>query len=141
MRRRKRGTGDEPVKCEDCSRPTSTPRKGKCWACYFRDYRGHALSGPCSVCGEADRRVLRRHKLADVDTVLCANHAAIAGRRVLTAAELAAECFPAGDRRQTGRRSGDRRAVSARRERDGDAWLLGNATEHRSSDGRRIGDG
>jgi len=72
------------------------------------------------VCGSADRRVLRRHRLG----VLCANHAAVAGRRRLSVAELAAECYPAADRRSGERRRGDRRSHSERRRRVEVEWLL-----------------
>jgi len=62
--------------------------------------------------------VLRRHKLRDGFVVLCANHAAIAGRRTLSLTELRGECVPPGDRRggierrQTDRRHTDRRRTS-----------------------------
>jgi hypothetical protein len=68
------------------------------------------------VCGIADVRVLRRHKLRDGFVVLCANHAAIAGRRSIGITELRAECAPTGDRRTgTERREKDRRSVERRR--------------------------
>ena len=69
------------------------------------------------MCGIADRRLLRRHKLAEGWAVLCANHAAIAGRRVLSLDALRAEVFPDGDRRQEERRAAGRRAPVARRQR------------------------
>jgi hypothetical protein len=61
--------------------------------------------------------VLRRHALAGVRVTLCANHAAVAGRRTLTLDELCAECFRPGDRRAEDRRAGDRRATTPRRDR------------------------
>jgi hypothetical protein len=68
------------------------------------------------VCGIADLRVLRRHKLRDGFVVLCANHAAIAGRRSLTLTDLCAECAPPGDRRAGAeRRTSDRRHTERRR--------------------------
>ena len=85
--------------CVSCGRPTDRPRRGRCPACYRRAQRGHAVAKPCAVCGIADLRVLRRHKLRDGFVVLCANHAAIAGRRTLTLTELRGECAPPGDRR------------------------------------------
>ena len=85
--------------CASCGRPTDRPRRGCCPACYRRAQRGHAVAKPCAVCGIADLRVLRRHKLRDGFVVLCANHAAIAGRRSLTLTDLCAECAPPGDRR------------------------------------------
>ncbi|MCC6665668.1 MAG: hypothetical protein IT375_18075 [Polyangiaceae bacterium] len=74
------------------------------------------MAKPCAVCGIADLRVLRRHKLRDGFVVLCANHAAIAGRRTLTLTELRGECAPPGDRRAGAeRRQSDRRHVERRR--------------------------
>jgi hypothetical protein len=68
------------------------------------------------VCGIADVRVLRRHRLKDGIVVLCANHAAIAGRRSITLTDLRTECAPAGDRRTgTERRRTDRRSTDRRR--------------------------
>ena len=138
MRRKRRDNPGAPVKCEACPRKTTTPRKGMCWPCYFRDYRGHHIRGPCALCGEEDPRVLRRHVFSDGDSVLCANHAAIAGRRKMTLPELQAECYPPGDRRQRGRRRYDRR-TAVRRERLSDTWLLGSETELRKT-GRRTAD-
>lgn len=74
------------------------------------------MAKPCAVCSIADLRVLRRHKLRDGFVVLCANHAAIAGRRALTLTELRGECAPPGDRRAGAeRRQADRRHVDRRR--------------------------
>lgn len=74
------------------------------------------MAKPCAVCGIADLRVLRRHKLRDGFVVLCANHAAIAGRRTLTLTELRGECAPPGDRRAGAeRRTVERRHVERRR--------------------------
>lgn len=102
--------------CVSCGRPTDRPRRGRCPACYRRAQRGHAVAKPCAVCGIADLRVLRRHKLRDGFVVLCANHAAIAGRRSLTLTELRGECAPPGDRRAGAeRRQADRRHVERRR--------------------------
>lgn len=53
--------------------------------------RGLAVSGPCAVCGCADRRVLKRVELADGVFDLCANDATIAGRLGLSLEQLRAE--------------------------------------------------
>jgi hypothetical protein len=74
------------------------------------------VAKPCAVCGIADVRVLRRHRLRDGFVVLCANHAAIAGRRSLTLTELRGECAPVGDRRSgSERRNNERRQNDRRR--------------------------
>jgi hypothetical protein len=70
--------------------------------------------------------VLRRHVLAASRSTLCANHAAIAGRRKITLTELRAECYPPGDRRARERRKADRRTPSERRERQNVDALLGS---------------
>jgi hypothetical protein len=139
MPRRRRANPSDPIACESCTKPTTKPRKGLCFACYLRTHRGHEVNGPCAVCGIADRRVLRRHQLADGATVLCANHAAIAGRRAITLVELQREVFPPHDRRQCGRRHDDRRTHRDRRELAGDGWLIGAELERRG-DGRRFDD-
>lgn len=62
--------------------------------------------------------MLRRHAFVDGVVVLCANHAALAGRRPLTAAAFLEEVKPAdSDRRGTmdRRRHLERRASSERR--------------------------
>jgi hypothetical protein len=75
------------------------------------------VAKPCSVCGIADVRVLRRHRLRDGLVVLCANHAAIAGRRSIGLTELRGECAPHGDRRGgVERRQAERRHVERRRQ-------------------------
>jgi hypothetical protein len=53
-----------------------------------RKCRGHFPEGPCGVCGTSDLRVLVRHRLGS----LCANHAAVAGRREIGIDELRREC-------------------------------------------------
>lgn len=70
----------------------------------------------CGVCGARDPRVLRRVRLADGSAaVLCANEAAILGRRALTLTELRAEVGPVvGDRRG----GADRRRVPVWVEQD-----------------------
>jgi len=127
--RPRRRDGREPVPCSTCGRPTTEPRRGLCMGCRLRVLRGHVASGCCSVCGTTDARVLRRHRLADGLATLCANDAAIAGRRPLTVAELRAEVFPAGDRRQGDRRRADRRNFGDdRRQRFDAARLLDGDT-------------
>lgn len=96
--------------CLACGRQTERARRARCPACYRRLARGHALAGPCAVCGIGDLRVLRRHALRSGVVVLCANHAAMAGRRSLTLTELRGECCPLGDRR-----SGEERRQWTRR--------------------------
>lgn len=128
---RRRVTCDSfPVKphaptCERCGMVAQPRRRGLCFRCYQRERRGHQRHGPCSVCRCADVRVLRRHQLADGWTVLCANHAAIAGRRAITLAELVVE---SGDRRR-----GDRRTHRERRQRVVVEWLAPDVD-------RRVGD-
>jgi hypothetical protein len=100
-----------------------------CKACYLRAYRGHDTSGPCSVCGLADARMLRRHHLADGWTVLCGNHAAVAGRRTLELEQLRAELTGPQDRRRVHRRRADRRHHLERRQTMSLAWLLADRRE------------
>jgi hypothetical protein len=91
------------------------------------------VAKPCSVCGINDVRVLRRHKLRDGFVVLCANHAAIAGRRSMTLTELRGECSPPGDRRSgTERRNADRRHTDRRRQTEASP----PGTERRATDRR-----
>ncbi len=70
-------------------------------------------------CGVAHPRLLRRVQFRDgALLVLCANHAALAGRRPLDAAALLAElALPPGDRRQRRERRGqlERRETAERR--------------------------
>lgn len=133
-----RVTGN-PTACLHCGRPTSEPRKGACSACYQRARRGHDHDGACSVCGLADARVLRRHQLADGWTTLCANDAALAGRRPLSLHQLRAERYPDGDRRGADRRAGDRRDASVRRARVVVERLVGD-DDRRERVGRRAVD-
>lgn len=96
MRRQRRTRAEQnqgplpPVACERCSRPTTAPRAGLCPGCAVRKCRGHLPEGPCGVCGMSDVRVLVRHRLG----TLCANHAAVAGRREMAIEELRRECSP-----------------------------------------------
>jgi len=65
--------------------PRCTPSR-KCVARRLRKCRGTTVEGAaCRVCGIADSRVLRRHRFPDLPdpAILCANHAAIAGRKPL----------------------------------------------------------
>lgn len=106
-----------PVRCGQCSRYTTDPRKGLCVACVHRLRRGNQLSlgATCAVCGISDLRVLRWVKLADERGIFCANDEArlrLCQPRPLTVAqarELLPECSK--DRRHRDRRSGvsDRR--------------------------------
>ena len=82
--------------------------------------------------------MLRRHKLTDGAVVLCANHAAVAGRRKLALAELKAECLPAEqDRRKVlDRRRSDRRQPADRRQSWDAAWELDQDQRQRD---RRVG--
>lgn len=114
----RRRAGAAPAACASCSRPTAEPRGGLCSACYQRTRRGHHVAeSACRVCGAADRRTLRRHKLAEGIVTLCANDAAVAGRRTLTLEQLRAEVLPQGDRRGPSRRRQDRRGSEGVRER------------------------
>jgi len=95
MRRARFQRSPEPAFCVECTKPTDEPRRGLCIACYLRQRRGSAFTvdACCQVCRTADKRVLRWHRLAGgALVVLCANHAAIAGRRELPIEELRAEC-------------------------------------------------
>jgi hypothetical protein len=56
-----------------------------------------AALGTCACCGFADPRMLRAHRLADALHSLCANCAALAGRRRLSLEELIAERFTGSD--------------------------------------------
>jgi hypothetical protein len=56
----------------------------RCPACRVRKCRGSIIDGEtCGVpsCGIAHPRVLRWHRFTDETVALCANHAALAGRR------------------------------------------------------------
>lgn len=139
----KRFTGNMPRKkpsmrpCRRCPTLTTRLRKGMCYRCYLRSWRGHQTEGPCRVCGLEDVRMLRRQTLGDGMAVLCANHAAVAGRRPITLAELAAECFAPADRRAADRRTGDRRDSRERRREIEVEWLLEG---DRRQSGRRAAD-
>ena len=79
--------------CSACGRPIPPEQKRRqCVGCTVRKCRGSTVAGAsCGVCGARDPRVLRRVRLADGPAVLCANEAAILGRRAITLAELRAE--------------------------------------------------
>lgn len=133
-----------PTPCRTCSRPTLEPRRGECFACYQRGRRGHVPEGVCVVCGATDRRMLRRtlllQPLGDArHETLCANHAAVVGRRTLSLEELRAELSAPGDRRQEDRRAGERRAPAPRRAR-ADVRHLVAEPDARTGDGRREAD-
>lgn len=106
--------------CERCSRQSPQLRRKMCCACYLREHRGHTVDGDCAVCGVSDVRMLRRHRLGEDGeemVSLCANHAAVAGRRKMTLRQLIAELSPGRDDRRNleSRRAGDRRKPAPRR--------------------------
>lgn len=75
--------------CLQCRRPT----KGNfCTGCRVRKHRGAVVAGDaCKVCGDDDARLLRRQRFTDQIVVLCANHAALKGRRTISWADFLAE--------------------------------------------------
>jgi hypothetical protein len=76
--------------------------------------------------------------LVEGRTTLCANCAAIAGRRAIGLDELRLELHPPGDRRQADRRAADRRIPVDRRQRVEVEHLLSDAD--RRASGRRTGE-
>jgi hypothetical protein len=72
--------------CADCRRPT----KGKhCPACRVRKCRGASVVGAsCPICGINEPRVLRHQRFTDGARILCANHAAMVGQRLISWADL-----------------------------------------------------
>lgn len=74
-----------------CGRPSGNRRT--CARCGVRRSRGTSFPGGacCAACGLGDVRVLRWLRLVDGRVAACGNCAALAGRRVLTLAELGAE--------------------------------------------------
>lgn len=93
-----------------------------CTGCRVRKHRGSVVAGEqCQApgCGIAHPRVLRRVRFGDATLVLCANHAALAGRRGLDASEFLGElALPVGDRRRRWERRAqlDRRFLVERRQ-------------------------
>lgn len=86
--------------CVTCA--TKAPgqrRRGMCFPCYMRAIRGHTRARACAACGNADMRVLRRHRLVTGMVTLCSNDSAIAGRRLITIEQLRAEIGPAHESR------------------------------------------
>jgi len=116
----RRSTGNAPVPCVKCGRPTTNPRRGLCDKHYLEAYTGRVVGPACEVCGNQDPRVLGRRRLDGCTwSTLCSNCSAVAGKRTLTVGELALEVRPPGDRRQQDRRGGaDRRHLERRREVD-----------------------
>lgn len=56
-----------------------------CRWCHDTAHLAEAFAGEaCALCGTRHPRALRQHQFADRAVVLCANHAALAGRRDLT---------------------------------------------------------
>ena len=123
----------KPTKpCAACGRPTAEPRRGCCWACYFRARTAREVAESCACCGTRDRRVLGLQTLADGPTTLCGNCGRVAGKRKMLLDALRAEVFPTGDRRQQGRRAIERRTFTERRQEVDVAKLL-------NSDQREVG--
>lgn len=92
----------EPRPCGACGVPI--PNGSRCVKCRVQKCRGLDVEGlACRVCSIALTRVLRLVSFADDELVpLCANHAALAGKRRLTwqqfereALEREAELTPA----------------------------------------------
>lgn len=110
--------------------------EGRAIACRLRKLRGTELREPCRVCGVADRRVLRRQAFRDGPLVLCANHAAIAGRRRLSCAEFLEEMEASGDRRGLRER---RLGVERRTDDDRRAFVEPVEFDAREGDRRRAG--
>jgi hypothetical protein len=82
----------EPRTCRVCGRPVDPSEKRHVHqACAIRLSRGTLLGPSCAACNTTDPRVLRLVRLADGKVTLCANHAAIAGRRPITIDALRAE--------------------------------------------------
>ena len=104
--------------------PTAEPRRGCCWACYFRARTAREVAESCACCGTRDRRVLGLQTLADGPATLCGNCGRIAGKRRMELHALRAEVFPVGDRRQQGRRAIERRTFTERRQEVDVAKLL-----------------
>jgi hypothetical protein len=98
-------------RCKGCGRAIDPAERAHvCRACRVRKCRGAELGSACALCGLADRRMLRRVRLAEGPATLCGNHAALLGRRTISIEMLRAEAVtPApGDRR----RGVDRRMIS-----------------------------
>lgn len=81
----------EPRDCGGCGVPI--PTGSRCVRCRVQKSRGRDVEGlACRLCGIGLARVLRLVAFGDDDLVpLCANHAALAGRRGLTWPEFEAE--------------------------------------------------
>jgi hypothetical protein len=81
--------------CSECRQPAARLRKGRCDACYMRQYRRGAPEpgDRCAACGERRLRVLEPARLGEASIVLCGNCALVLERtrpRVGTIPELAA---------------------------------------------------
>jgi hypothetical protein len=84
-----------PGCCRRCNRPKVALTDGECERCAEAPHirSTHAVEGhACAVCGVADRRMLRARRLSEGWRLLCANHAAVLGRRWLRVEDLVAEC-------------------------------------------------
>lgn len=133
--------GYQPVPCSVCSRRTTEPRLGLCLACYLRHYRGGLRGSACDCCSAGDPRVLvRRTIFGDVHT-LCANCAAVLGRRRLSLLALREEIWPSWDRRQGDRRARDRRSPVGRRSPGVTDYVTPSEERRAAPVGRRAGDG
>ena len=85
MRRTRPAKPKVTVLCEVCTIvPVTSGRV--CTGCRVRKCRGGVVEGlACRICGITLARVLRLQRFVDEPEVpLCANHAALAGRRPLT---------------------------------------------------------
>lgn len=103
------------------------------------EYNGRTKAEACACCTHADPRVLVRRRVGVEMQTLCANCAAILGRRPITLDELRAEVLPPNDRRQSDRRRGaDRRAALDRRHLLDVTKMLDD--DRRSYGGRRAND-
>jgi hypothetical protein len=109
-----------------------------CTRCRVRRSRGAAFApgARCAVCATSDVRVLSLRTLREGPRVLCANCAAVLGRRAMSIAALRTEMRPPGDPRQAERRTGDRRSPLERRAARGAGALeerRGETTDRRRS--------
>jgi hypothetical protein len=93
MRRTRPAKPKVVVVCEICGIVPVTSGK-VCSGCRVRKCRGASVDGlACRICGIALPRVLRLQRFGDELVPLCANHAALAGRRPLTWQAFEAEAL------------------------------------------------
>jgi hypothetical protein len=97
--------------CGECGAGAARLRKGRCDACYMRQYRRPAVEAGarCAGCGERRRPLLDSLRLGAETAVLCGNCALVLTRarpRVETVADLRDRLAPAHvPERRTGRRA------------------------------------